>query len=96
MHKPLRKLMSCKTLWTQSAFYQNLFNKVRSQIKDDACMKFYDETKPKYLETNVSGIGFEAALLQTRDEATYPRNIAPDNSVFRPITCASKSLTSAG
>ena len=30
-------------------------------------MKFYDDTKPLYLETDASGIGLEAALLQLRD-----------------------------
>ena len=57
-------------------------------------MKFYDETKPLYLETNASGIGLGTALLQIRDGAACPRNIVPDNTILRPLTFASKSLTS--
>ena len=57
-------------------------------------MKFYDETKPLYLETNASGIGLGTTLLQTRDGETCPRDIAPDNTILRPITFASKGLTS--
>ena len=30
-------------------------------------MKFYDDTKPLYLETDTSGIGLRAALLQLHD-----------------------------
>ena len=77
------------------ASYQTLFDKVKSLIKDNVCMKFYDETKALYLETNASGIGLGAALLQMRDGATCPRNITPDNTILRPIMFASKSLTSA-
>ena len=58
-------------------------------------MKFYDETKPLYLETDASGIGLGASLLQTRDGMTCPKDTAPDNTILRPIAFASKSLTSA-
>ena len=58
-------------------------------------MKFYDESKPLYLEMDASGIGLGAALLQTRDGTTCPEDIFPDNTTLRPVTFASKSLTSA-
>ena len=35
-------------------------------IKEDACMKFYDETKTLYIETDAPGVGLGADLLQTR------------------------------
>ena len=38
-------------------------------------MKFYSDTKPHYLETDASGVGLVAALLQLY-------NIAPDNIIF--------------
>ena len=57
-------------------------------------MKFYNETKPLYLETDISGIRLGAALLQTRYGTTCLRDIAPDNIIPRPIMFASKSLTS--
>ena len=46
MYEPLRKLTSSETLWTWNTSYQTLFNKVKSLLKDDVCMKFYDKTKP--------------------------------------------------
>ena len=73
--------------------YQALYNKKKSLIKGDVSMKFYDETKPLYLETDVSGIGLGTTLLQTRDGTTCPKDIAPDNTIVRSIAFASKSLT---
>ena len=58
-------------------------------------MQFYDETKPLYFESDASGIGHGTALLQTRDGMTCPKDTAPDNTILRPITFASKSLTTA-
>ena len=62
--------------------------------KDDVCMKFYDKTKPLYLESDESWIGLSATILQTRDGMTCPRDTAPDNTILRPISFASKNLTS--
>ena len=58
-------------------------------------MKFRDETKSLYLETDASRIGLGTILLQTRNGTTSPKDIALDNTILRPITFASKSLTSA-
>ena len=57
-------------------------------------MEFYDETKPLYLETNTSGVGLGAGLLQTRSGTSCPRDMAPDNNILRPSVFASKSLSS--
>ena len=52
----IRQQTSSKTEWEWNATYQKLFNKAKSIIKEDACMKFYDETQPLYLETDMSGV----------------------------------------
>ena len=57
-------------------------------------MKFYGETKPLYLEIEASGVRLGAALLQTRNGTSCPRNTAPDNSILRQITFVNKSLSS--
>ena len=54
----------------------------KSVIREDACMKFYDETQPLYLETDASGAGI-------REFPFYK----PE--VLRLIAFASKSLSSA-
>ena len=40
-------------------------------------MKFYDETKPLHLETDVSRVWLGAGLLQTRNSTSCPREMAP-------------------
>ena len=93
--KLLRKLTSSKVTWTWNASYQQLCDKAKSLIKAEMCMKFYDDTKLLYLETDASGIGPGAALLQLRDNTNCPKDMAPDNTILCPIAFASKSLTGA-
>ena len=64
--------------WTWNALYQQLFAKAKALIKVDVCMKFYDDTKLLYLETDVSRVGLGAALLQLHDNTTFQKGIAPD------------------
>ena len=80
--EPLHKLKSSKVVWTWNASYQTIYDKAKLIIKADACMKFYDENEPLYLETDASGVGLGAALLQMRDGATYQRDTAPDNTTL--------------
>ena len=79
--------------WTWNALYQQLFEKVKSLIKADVCMKFYNDTKLLYLETDASGIGLGAALLQLHNNTTCQKGMAPDNIILCLIEFASKSLT---
>ena len=50
--KPLHNLTSSKAVWTWNASYQAIFDKTKLLIKVNACMKFYYENKPLYLETH--------------------------------------------
>ena len=56
-------------------------------------MKFYDDTKPLYLETDTSGVGLGAALLQAQEGTRCQKDTVPDNTILHPIVFASKSLT---
>ena len=91
----LQKMTSSMAVWTCNAPYQDIYDKTKSLIKTNACMKFYDATKSLYLETDASGIGLSAALLQTRDGTSCLKDSAPDNTILWPIAFKSKSLTSA-
>ena len=93
--EPLRKLTSTRVAWTWNASNQQMFNKAKSLIKAEVCMKFYDDTKPLYLETDASGVGLGAALLQLCNNTSCQKGMAPDNTNLHPIVFASKSLTGA-
>ena len=70
--------------------------KAKAIIEEDACMKFYDETKPLYIEVDASGVQLGAALLQTRSNTNFPKDEAPDNSTLRSIAFDNKSLIRVG
>ena len=55
-------------------------------------MKFYNDTKPLYLETDASGVGLGAALLQLCDNTTCQKGMPLDNIILHPIAFASKSF----
>ena len=57
------------------------------------CMKFYDDTKLLYLETDASGVGLGAALLQKCEGTICQKDTVCDNTILHPIAFASKSLT---
>ena len=92
---PLCKLTLNTVTWTWKASYQSLFNKAKLLIKSDMCMKFYDATKPLYLETDASRVGIGAALLQTQEGTKCQKDTVPDNIILHPIAFSSKSLTGA-
>ena len=56
-------------------------------------MNFYDDTKLLYLETNASGVGLGAALLQLYDKTKCQKDVVPENTILHPIVFGSKSLT---
>ena len=89
----LGKLISAKTKWTWNTTYQKMFNNAKAIINEDACMKFYDETKPLNIETDASGVGLGTYLLQKRSNINCHRDKTPDNSNLRLIVVASKSPT---
>ena len=91
---PLCKLTSNKMMWTWNTSYQ-LFNNMKSIINADVCMKFYDDSKPLYLETDASGVGLGAAQLQLCDNTVCQKGVLPDNITLCTIAFASKSLTGA-
>ena len=90
----LRKLTSAKTERSWNATYQ-MFDNAKAIMKEDACMKFYDETKPQYIETDASEVGLGAVLPQKRSNTIYHRDEVPDNNILRPMAFSRRSLIGA-
>ena len=74
---------------------QNLCNRAKKLIKKDAWMKFYDASRPLYLETSASGVGLGARLMQVQDGMNCGYGKIPDNEMLHPIDLTSKHLLSA-
>ena len=70
-----------------------IFNEVKGIIKEDACVEFYDETKPLYMKLDASEVGLGATMLQTRNNTSCAKDEVPDNNILRPIAFTSKGLT---
>ena len=75
--------------------YQKIYKKTKDIIKDAVCLKLYNEKESLYLETDFSGIGLGAGLLQVRDGMQFSQEEAPDNTALCLIALASMILTSA-
>ena len=58
-------------------------------------MAFYYEKEQLYVETNDSGVGLGASVLQAKDDLQFPSNEAPGKAVLWPVISVIKSLTSA-
>ena len=50
----LRQLTLLKAEWTWNASYQELFDEVKSFIKEDTLINFDDEMRPPYMKTDGS------------------------------------------
>ena len=50
----------------------------------DMCMKFYDDAKLLYLETDATGVGLGVALLQMDKGTACQKDIVPDNTQSAP------------
>ena len=58
-------------------------------------MKFYSTSQPLYLETDASGVGLEARLLQEWEGMNCGCDEVQDNVTLSPTAFTSKSLSSA-
>ena len=57
--EPLQRLTFMKTIWTWNRTDQNLFDRAKALIKEDACMTFYDKMRLHYLRTDTYGVELE-------------------------------------
>ena len=76
--------------------YQELYDKAKTLIKKDACMKlFYDQNELLYIEIDTPGVGLESELQQIRQVINCSKDTTSDNSILSPIAFVSNNLSSA-
>ena len=80
--KSLRQFTLIKTEYKWNGTYQQLFNKAKTFRKEDTCMKFYDERRSLYLETDACGIDLGVKLINIRDGMNCPQDEAPHTSIL--------------
>ena len=56
----------------------------------DVCMKFYDASKPLYLQTDASGVGLGAGLLQMQQGMNCTYDEVPNKVALHPNAFASR------
>ena len=67
---------------TWNRTYQDLYKKVKTTVKRDTCIKFYNVAGPLYLETDASSISLGARVLQVRDGMNFGNDKISDNSIL--------------
>ena len=80
-----------KADWIQNKRYQDLYGRAKKIMRKDACMKFYDASRPLYLETDASCVGLEATLIQVRVGMNCGHDKVPINATMHQITFTRKS-----
>ena len=87
--------MYVKAVWTWNRTYQEVYERMKSLVKDNTCMKYHGVRKPLYLKTDTSGVRQGVTLLKVRDNLNCAYDEAPDSTMFQAIMFAVKSLFSA-
>ena len=70
--------------------HQDLYEKAKTIVKRQTCMKIYDAARPLHLENDAFGISLAAGLLQVRDGIDCGHDEASDNVILQPIAFASR------
>ena len=86
------KLTLVKADWTWNGMYQDQHNRVKKIVIKDACMKFCNESRPPYLETDALDVGIRSGLLQVKDGMNCGFNKVPHNVTLHLIAFTSKRL----
>ena len=83
LSQPLREVLSKGRAWTWDHLQQTAFATIKSALCQDSCLLLYDLLRETKLSANASSYGVGALLFQ---------RTSPDQP-WRPVSCASRSLT---
>ncbi|XP_065195252.1 uncharacterized protein LOC135826576 [Sycon ciliatum] len=85
LSQPLRELLSKGRAWTWGQPQQAAFDNIKAELCKPACLQRYDPNYDTKLSADASSYGLGAVLYQRRSS----------DDEWRPVACASRSLTSA-
>lgn len=85
LSQPLRELLSKGRAWTWDQPQQAAFDNIKAELCKPACLQRYDPNYDTKLSADASSYGLGAVLYQRRSS----------DDEWRPVACASRSLTSA-
>ncbi|XP_065189581.1 uncharacterized protein LOC135820198 [Sycon ciliatum] len=85
LSQPLRELLSKGRAWTWDQPQQAAFDNIKAELSKPACLQRYDPNYDTKLSADASSYGLGAVLYQRRSSDVE----------WRPVACASRSLTSA-
>ena len=80
----LRKLLKKDILFQWTDNHEKEFQELKSKVSSDACLQYFDTTKPVTLQVDASKVGLGYVLIQKDRQGRS-----------RPVVFASKSLTPA-
>ena len=82
-------LLGCETDHTKK------YERAKSLVQEDTCMKYYNVKKPLNQETDASGVGLGTTLLQVRGNLSCGYDEVLDNAMLHPTAFANRSQSSA-
>ena len=71
--------------WKLIGSYQKLVDKAKALLEKNICTKFYNETRPLYLEVGACGVGLGPGLLHMKDGMNCAQDEVADNTTMGPI-----------
>ena len=96
LREPLGSLLKKDVEYIWTSHHQKAFELIKNCISESTVLKFFDPSKPVFIECDASKKGIGAVLLQPADDnyIRYPTDSDQIPSNLKPVLFSSKSLTS--
>ena len=83
---PLNRLLRDSVRWSWGAAEQSAFEAIRTRLADPSILQLPDLSKPFVVETDASGVGLGAVLMQDGRPVAYASRALKPSEVAAPIT----------
>ncbi len=83
--KVLRDLLKQDVLFLWESNHQQCFDRLKTLVREESCLAYYDMTKPLTLEVDACMKGLGAALVQEKPIAFASKSLTPTQSAYSNI-----------